>query len=342
MTQKFGFILSSKTKTFSRTLNICQFSFLLFVCGNRSRLPWEDEGSSLRRGRQGKDQKQEERSPALSGVPMQHGVETKENTKFSESPNRGGIATQQETASNQIQSTPQKLSGTQTDSALPWERPRVHLSSTPHSQKSEFSDSGMDPSYHPIPQKSLKPPAEQPTQLTQPQVQLDQAISQPSIPRMQQQLTSAAISSSGQNQYPSPIPGLPQMSALERLEMQKLAAESRLQQSQLLEYSVAEEQYAREKARLEEEVKLLMSRVQEMDSARQNKDLDASSRISELEGKVSLLFTAIILTSQLTTGKKAKNVKQDSRIQKVYSNQYKYQTSNGTAESNSVQLSLST
>ena len=126
------------------------------------------------------------------------------------------------------------------------------------------------------------------------------------------------------------------------LEMQKLAAESRLQQSQLLEYSVAEEQYAREKARLEEEVKLLMSRVQEMDSARQNKDLDASSRISELEGKVSLLFTAIILTSQLTTGKKAKNVKQDSRIQKVYSNQYKYQTSNGTAESNSVQLSLST
>ena len=68
--------------------------------------------------------------------------------------------------------------------------------------------------------------------------------------------------------------------------MKKLTAESRLQQSQLLEYSVAGDQYAREKARLEDEVKQLTNKVQEIDSIKHSKELDASSRISELEGKV--------------------------------------------------------
>ena len=48
----------------------------------------------------------------------------------------------------------------------------------------------------------------------------------------------------------------------------------------------------------------------------------------------------IISTNQQPAGKAAKNVKQDSRTQQVISNQYKQETSNGTAESNSVQLSL--
>lgn len=69
--------------------------------------------------------------------------------------------------------------------------------------------------------------------------------------------------------------------------MSKLKAESDLQQSRLMEYQVASEYQEQQKTRLEEEVKDLVKRVQNMEGIRQKKDLDAASKISELEGKVS-------------------------------------------------------
>lgn len=71
--------------------------------------------------------------------------------------------------------------------------------------------------------------------------------------------------------------------------MTKLKAESELQQSRLMEYEVASEHREQQKTRLEEEVKELMKKVQEMEGVRQKKDLDATSKVSELEGKVTFL-----------------------------------------------------
>lgn len=71
--------------------------------------------------------------------------------------------------------------------------------------------------------------------------------------------------------------------------MTKLKAESELQQSRLMEYEVASEHREQQKTRLEEEVKELMKKVQEMEGVRQKKDLDATSKVSELEGKVRFL-----------------------------------------------------
>ena len=97
-----------------------------------------------------------------------------------------------------------------------------------------------------------------------------------------------------QPQYQSPAgfqssPQIPQPSSLERLEMTKLKAESELQQSRLMEYEVASEHREQQKTRLEEEVKELMKKVQEIEGVRQKKDLDATSKVSELEGKVRFL-----------------------------------------------------
>ena len=69
--------------------------------------------------------------------------------------------------------------------------------------------------------------------------------------------------------------------------MTKLKAESELQQSKLMEYEVANEHHQQQKTRLEEEVEELMKKVQEMEGAKQKKDLDATSKVSELEGKVT-------------------------------------------------------
>lgn len=77
--------------------------------------------------------------------------------------------------------------------------------------------------------------------------------------------------------------------------MTKLKAESELQQSQLMEYEVASEHHEQQKSRLEEEVKELMKKVQEMEGARQKKDLDASSKVSELEGKVRFCLECTLL-----------------------------------------------
>lgn len=71
--------------------------------------------------------------------------------------------------------------------------------------------------------------------------------------------------------------------------MAKLKAESELQQSRLMEYEVASEHSEQQKTRLEEEVKELMKKVQEMEGVRHKKDLDATSKASELEGKVRFL-----------------------------------------------------
>ena len=85
---------------------------------------------------------------------------------------------------------------------------------------------------------------------------------------------------------PSPSPQIFQPSSLESLEMAKLKAESELQHSRLMEYEVASEHSEHQKTRLEEEVKELMKKVQEMEGVRHKKDLDATSKASELEGKV--------------------------------------------------------
>lgn len=71
--------------------------------------------------------------------------------------------------------------------------------------------------------------------------------------------------------------------------MTKLKVESELQQSRLIEYEVANEHHEQQKTRLEEELKELMKKVQEMEGVRQKKDLDATSKVSELEGKVGFL-----------------------------------------------------
>lgn len=94
-----------------------------------------------------------------------------------------------------------------------------------------------------------------------------------------------------QPQYQSPggfqpSPQTPHVSSLERLEMTKMKAEMELQQSQLMEYQVAGDHQEQQKTRLEDEVKELVKKVQEMEGAKQKKDLDAASKVSELEGKV--------------------------------------------------------
>lgn len=53
---------------------------------------------------------------------------------------------------------------------------------------------------------------------------------------------------------------------------------------------MASEHSEQQKTRLEEEVKELMKKVQEMEGVRHKKDLDATSKASELEGKVRSLF----------------------------------------------------
>lgn len=68
--------------------------------------------------------------------------------------------------------------------------------------------------------------------------------------------------------------------------MTKLKAESELQQNRLLEYELVNEQHVQQKTRLEEEVRELMKKVQERENVRQRTDLDVSSKLSELEGKV--------------------------------------------------------
>lgn len=101
-----------------------------------------------------------------------------------------------------------------------------------------------------------------------------------------------------QPQYQSPAgfqssPQIPQPLSLERLEMTKLKAENELQQSRLMEYEVASEHREQQKTRLEEEVKELMKKVQEIEGVRQKKDLDATSKVSELEGKVRFPFVTL-------------------------------------------------
>ena len=56
---------------------------------------------------------------------------------------------------------------------------------------------------------------------------------------------------------------------------------------------MANEHREQQKTRLEEEVKELMKKVQEMEGVRHKKDLDATSKVSELEGKVR--FPSVIL-----------------------------------------------
>ena len=88
-------------------------------------------------------------------------------------------------------------------------------------------------------------------------------------------------------QISHPSPHLPQqLSSVERLEMTKLKTESELQQNRLMEYQVATEHQEQQKMRLEEEVKGLMKRVRDIEEVRQKKELDAASKVSELEGKV--------------------------------------------------------
>ena len=80
--------------------------------------------------------------------------------------------------------------------------------------------------------------------------------------------------------------------------MTKLKAESEVQQNRLMEYQVANEHQEQQKTRLEEEVKELVKRVQEMGGARQRKDLDAASKVSELEGKVRDLKCVVCLITR--------------------------------------------
>ena len=76
--------------------------------------------------------------------------------------------------------------------------------------------------------------------------------------------------------------------------MTKLKAESELQQSRLMEYQVASEHQEQQKTQLEEEVKELVKRVQEMEGSRLKKELDAASKLSEFEGKVRAWKTNLL------------------------------------------------
>ena len=53
-----------------------------------------------------------------------------------------------------------------------------------------------------------------------------------------------------------------------------------------MEHEAATEQYERDRARLEGEVKGLMRRVQEVEEAKQKKEMNTSSRVAELESQV--------------------------------------------------------
>ena len=223
--------------------------------------------------------------------------ETGESVKGTGVVNRNDVmGRQHDSEPNQSQSAPPEQQPEQMGSALPWERPRGQHSipSHTHSEQTAALPSGSETTPQhitaqpPPPQQTIAQPAQQHTQPIQSQGQLNQPLPQAFVPQIQYQSTPTSLPSHGmyQYQYPSPIPPAQGISDLERLEMKKLTAESRLQQSQLLEYSVAGDQYAREKARLEDEVKQLTNKVQEIDSIKHSKELDASSRISELEGKV--------------------------------------------------------
>ena len=121
-----------------------------------------------------------------------------------------------------------------------------------------------------------------------------------SLPYQPQYQSPAGFQPPPQTPQPSfqivqPSPHIPQPSSLERLQMTKLKAESEVQQSRLM---VASEHQEQHKTRLEEEVKELMKRVQEMEGIKQRKELDAASKVSELEGKVRGLKSVICLITR--------------------------------------------
>ncbi|XP_068673186.1 fas-binding factor 1 homolog isoform X2 [Montipora foliosa] len=151
----------------------------------------------------------------------------------------------------------------------------------------------------PIPPQSNIPPQVGPLPYTLQSHQLQHQSSYAPLPsqttkNLPQSLASQPHYSIGfqdSNQIFSPSfsPHIPQPSSVERLEMTKLKAESELQQSRLMEYQVASEHQEQQKTQLEEEVKELVKRVQEMEGSRLKKELDAASKVSEFEGKVRRL-----------------------------------------------------
>ena len=96
-----------------------------------------------------------------------------------------------------------------------------------------------------------------------------------------------------QVQYQTPTgytPGyqpFPQAPPLNKLELAKPKSVNEVQSSRQIEYEVASDHRVLHKTQLDEDVKTLVRRLQDMESTMHRRDLDAASRVSELEGSVS-------------------------------------------------------
>ena len=279
-----------------------------------SLFPWESQGGSPRRGRRRRDQASpqssfDEPDPASSlGGPLdrppQGGRMDKDDfekiVQQSLNQDTAKLQTERQAAAGEVQTRRESETAVIHDSSLPSPSaavPQAQVSTTASQQPglSLSQQYSLQPyTTHPIP-----PQANVSLQMTaQPSAQ--QMYPQPQHFSPSQFQTTSFASSTGQNTsqtlpyqpyYQStagfqPSPQAIQPSSVERLEMTKLKAESELQQNRLLEYELVNEQHVQQKTRLEEEVRELMKKVQERENVRQRTDLDASSKLSELEGKV--------------------------------------------------------
>nr|XP_058970698.1 fas-binding factor 1-like isoform X2 [Pocillopora verrucosa] len=282
--------------------------------GKSSLFPWESQGGSPRRGRRRRDQASpqssfDEPDPASSlGGPLdrppQGGRMDKDDfekvVQQSLNQDTAKLQTERQAAAGEVQTRRESETAVIHDSSLPSPSaavPQAQVSTTASQQPglSLSQQYSLQPyTTHPIP-----PQANVSLQMTaQPSAQ--QMYPQPQHFSPSQFQKTSFASSTGQNTsqtlpyqpyYQStagfqPSPQAIQPSSVERLEMTKLKAESELQQNRLLEYELVNEQHVQQKTRLEEEVRELMKKVQERENVRQRTDLDASSKLSELEGKV--------------------------------------------------------
>ena len=288
--------------------------------------PWESPGGSPRRGRRWRDQTSPQTSlDKPDSAPSQGGLLDRPQQAVghggpldNEEIRQRGMQDKRQASVNQDTARPATEHGPvgrpQAQDPFPSHTNVVPPPSTPaavpHVPPPESVPSQPGP---PLPQQySSQPPYTTQSQPIPPQASIPQHMTaqqythqsfpQQTLPSVQYQpapFTSPAVQAPPQTlpyqmQHQSPAafqqsPQIPQPSSLERLEMTKLKAESELQQSKLMEYEVANEHHEQQRTRLEEEVKELMKKVQEMEGARQKNDLDATSKVSELEGKVTFL-----------------------------------------------------
>ena len=282
-----------------------------------SLLPWESSGGSPRRGRRWRDQASQQNSidkpdnASTQGGPLdrpreeatdgglteneiltQRGMEDKRKASFSQETPRPVTEQQQQQQVKSPQYNAQQNIVASTPSVVMPESTPSHPGPTHHQSPYAIQQGNFPPQVAAQPYTpQLYHPQYQPAPFASPASQsLPQSISyqlQYQSPAGFQTLPQTPPASLQTTQL---SPGVPQPSSLERLEMSKLKAESDLQQSRLMEYQVASEYQEQQKTRLEEEVKDLVKRVQNMEGIRQKKDLDAASKISELEGKVNSFF----------------------------------------------------